>query len=545
MRQVVVVGLDGTRLDTLQFLSQQGVMPNVGRILAAGAFGRLRSVLPPYSAPAWVTMTTGANPGKHGVYDFYQRDARVGSQIPVSSASVAAKPVWHILGDSGHRVSVVNVPITYPPRPLNGVVVSDFLLTPDGDTNYAYPPEVKAQIQQLVPDFHPAPFRTPSRTLAFARQVTEWTDQAEQVCQMIAREYPCSFFMNVFQATDIVQHYFFDYLQPDRLTQTEDPIVAALLHLYRRLDDIVGARLAMLDGETTLVLVSDHGFTRLNRAFHLNRWLQEQGWLALPTPRAHQRLLRRLGVSQRKLVRSLRRLDVLGLLNRLPQAARERMGSRLDQAIGGQIDWQRTRAYAGAVSSQALYLNDRPAAGAMPVQLQAEIVSQLMTALATVTDPATGGPVFQEIYRRQDLYSGPHVDQAPHIVFNLAPGYMVDDKLSVESAFEDVLPAVGTGLHHVDGFFALLGPGIAPSVRPLEAHIADIAPTLLYLLGEPVPTSMDGRVLERAFKPEFLAAAPVRYTAESHLLADESLAVYSDEEMETISQRLRSLGYRD
>jgi predicted AlkP superfamily phosphohydrolase/phosphomutase len=533
-RQFIVVGLDGTRLDTLQYLAQQGHMPNVARVLSEGTFGQLRSVLPPFSAPAWVSMATGANPGKHSIYDFYQRDPRLGRRVPVNATHLSARTVWDLLGEAGHAVAVINVPITYPPYPVNGVLISDFLVTPEGQADYAYPHEVRDEIERLWPDFHPAPFRAPSRTLSFVQQVIEWTEKAEQVCRWIAENHPATFLMNVFQATDIIQHYFFDYLQPARLQDEMEPLTAALLDLYQRLDDIIGSRLQMMDDDTLLLLVSDHGFTSRERSFYLNHWLKEQGFLILRKPRLHQRLLDRFGLSQRQLVRLLQRIDILGLMDRLPLETRRQMGARLDHAMGGKIDWERTLAYAGAISSQAVYVTERG---------DAALLSELIDKLAEVRDPATGVQIFEEIYRREELYSGPHLHAAPQLVYQPVPGYMVDDKVSVASTFDDALPSAGTGQHHPDGFYALFGPEIVSPGQRLDAEIVDIAPTILHLMGQPVPHSMDGEVLAAALEPQFLVAEPVRYTEASHLVDEHHQEVYSPEDEEVIRQRLQDLGY--
>jgi predicted AlkP superfamily phosphohydrolase/phosphomutase len=178
---------------------------------------------------------------------------------------------------------------------------------------------------------------------------------------------------------------------------------------------------------------------------------------------------------------------------------------------------------------------DRPAAH--------DPLPQLLRRLSEVRDPTTGARILGNIYRREELYSGPHVQNAPQLIFELTPGYMVDDKVSVGSTFDDVLPSAGTGWHHPDGFFAFLGPGIARSREELQANITDIAPTILHLLGEPVPRSMDGRVLEKVFESQVLADAPVRYSDTSHLLGDHQQDVFSDEDMEVIYHRLKDLGY--
>ncbi|MGD8792922.1 MAG: hypothetical protein PVF47_10245, partial [Anaerolineae bacterium] len=170
-------------------------------------------------------------------------------------------------------------------------------------------------------------------------------------------------------------------------------------------------------------------------------------------------------------------------------------------------------------------------------------LSELTGRLAEVRDPLTGEKVLQGIYGRQDVYSGPHVEAAPPLVYQPAPGYMVDDKISVGSTFDDALSSAGTGQHHPDGFYALFGPGIVPTGKRLDAGIVDVAPTILHVMGQPVPHSMDGRVLEEALEPRFLAAGPVRYTERSHLLEGDHREVYSREDEEVIRQRLRDLGY--
>jgi predicted AlkP superfamily phosphohydrolase/phosphomutase len=293
-----------------------------------------------------------------------------------------------------------------------------------------------------------------------------------------------------------------------------------------------------MDDHTALLLVSDHGFTALKRTFYLNRWLQEQGWLAVRRPRLHQRLLTGLGLSQRQIVRWLQRLDVLGLLDRLPLAMRRQMGTRLDQTMGGEIDWDRTAAYAGAISSQAVYVTEEGRASA-----SGDLIQDLMERLQEVRDPETGQRVLANVYRREALYSGPYAQDAPPLIHEPTPGYMVDTKLSVNSIFDDVLPSAGTGQHHPDGFYALLSPGRVSSGRQLDATIVDIAPTILHLMREPVPTSMDGQVLEGVFEDDYLAASPIRHSETSHLLAHREQDIYSDEEMEVISRRLKDLGY--
>src|SRR5712692_5865304 len=143
--KVVIIGLDGATFRTLQPWMDAGYLPTLKEMVETGVSGKLTSVVPPVTAPAWCSFMTGKNPGKHGVYYFTTREKGTGRDIPISAHARSGKTVWDLLSDSGKTVLVLNVPATYPPHPVRGVMIADFL-TPKGKRDFVYPPALLDEI---------------------------------------------------------------------------------------------------------------------------------------------------------------------------------------------------------------------------------------------------------------------------------------------------------------------------------------------------------------------------------------------------------------
>lgn len=544
--RVMVIGLDGGSLTLLEPLAENGVMPNLREVFRRGCYGTLRSTLPPFSAPAWVSFGSGKNPGKHGIFGFYRKSLGSFDRVPIDSSWVAARMLWDVLSQHGLESCVINIPISYPPKPLKGVLVSDFLVTPRRDCEFTYPPELKGELLDRVEGYHPAPFRAAAQSGEFLDEVLRWTERHEAANRYILRTYPWSFFVNNFQASDIVQHYFWDHLRPDRLLSGQGPFSRKLLEVYRLLDRIIGERLGLADKGTTVLLMSDHGFTDLRKFVYVNRWLRDQGLLVLNPKNLVQRSLEGAGVSQREIVRAIRRMDIFGLTDRMPLRRKWRLGTRLDQFIGGGVNWGRTRAYSGDLYEEGVYINlsGREPFGIVREGAEYEEVRGLIRAgLAGLTEEATGALVFNRIYRREEIYWGPLVDRAPDLVFDMGDGYAIHNKISVRHLFEAVPRTGVTGRHHVNGFYAWFGKGVEGEGKVEDGSILDVAPTVLYLLGVPIPRGMDGRILSQVVGASRLSAAPPTYSDDQDGGGEGGTEVFTTEDAQAIRERLSGLGY--
>ncbi len=547
--RVIVLGIDGATFDLLLPWAEKGKLPNLQRALQQGSYGVLHSTIPPYSAQAWVSMMTGRQPSKHGVVDFFERQPGRQQHAFISSALIEGETLWDALGRHGKRVGVVNVPLTYPPLPVNGYMVSGFM-TPRGRDDYTYPAELRDEILAVTGQYDPDPWDllSPDQDLA---SIQRWMGIAEQAARYLHDKHPVDIYISVIQALDHLQHHFWDDLADEKVRGEVDGTVQAKLQgFYTAMDEAIGVRLQWLDDDTTLFLASDHGFQPVNSWFHVNRWLAEQGFLRFATADAggFRRAFTHLGWSRETLKQWVRRLDPLGLRRVLGRFTRAAIADKLDDTLSLPIDWAHTVAYSGSRTSEGIYINvkGRELGGVVePGQEYEEIRASIMDALSTLVDPRTGQPAVSGVYRREDLYAGPYVEQMPDILFALDDKpYLVSESTVAKAVFTPFTEDGVTGRHHSRGLFAAMGPHIRRGVTA-QASIVDIAPTILYALDLPVPRDMDGRVLEEVFTAQYRAAHPLRYedAKSSAPGSGEEAQGYSEEEEQEMLRRLRGLGY--
>jgi predicted AlkP superfamily phosphohydrolase/phosphomutase len=546
--RVVVLGLDGATFTILRPWMEAGHLPNLARLANEGVHGQLESVVPPYSAPAWVSLATGQGPGKHGVVDFWRYDPSTDERHPVDASDVGTAAIWDILGEHGRLVGVVNVPLTYPPRPVNGVMVSG-MMTPGENSPYSHPPELKTWLKEVAGDYAADPYTSVDRTSAFLKRVLYWVERREAAHLRLLASRPFDFFINVVQALDPIQHHFWrvlDESHPRHDDHEASRLRPLLLLCYQAVDEVVGHRLGMLDGRTTLFIVSDHGFGPVHRRFNVNRFLLEHGFLALEGDTMPHPLRSRVVEGIKAAGRTL---DVLNLRGRLlDNRQREALRRRLDKSAVPAIDWSRTRAYYTGLTGQGLYVNlaGREATGiVLPGRPYEEVRDSLIAALVDLRDPDTGEPVVSAAYRREEIYTGPRVTRLPDVVFSLRDRpYLPSERMAAQAIIEPLPPESSGGRHHPAGVFLVTGPGIRQSAVLDGARLIDVAPTILYTFGLPVPEDMDGRVLTEVFTPAHLAANPVRQGPPS--MAPPAVERYTDQQTDAvIAERLRALGYLD
>ncbi|MBM4464707.1 MAG: hypothetical protein FJ014_03935 [Chloroflexi bacterium] len=546
--RVIVLGLDGATFTILRPWMEAGYLPNLAHLAREGVHGQLESVVPPYSAPAWVSLVTGKGPGKHGIVDFWRYDPSADERCPVDASNIGTAAIWDILGEHSRLVGVVNVPLTYPPRPVNGVMVSG-MMTPGEDAPYTYPPALKNWLKEVAGDYVADPYTSVARTSAFLKRVLYWVERREAAHLRLLESYPFDFFINVIQALDPIQHHFWRVLDESHPKHDADEarrLRPLLLRCYQAVDEVVGHRLGMLDERTTLFVASDHGFGPVHRRFNANRFLLEHGFLALegdamPHPLRSQIIegIRTTG----------RTLDVLNLRSRLlNNRQREALRRRLDQSAAPAVDWSRTRAYYTGLTGQGLYVNlaGRETMGIVPHgEPYEEVRDSLIAALVGLRDPDTDEPVISAAYRREEIYTGSRLAQLPDVVFSLRDRpYLPSERMATQAIIEPLPPESSGGRHHPEGIFLAVGRGIRQGVVLDGARLIDVAPTTLYALGLPVPEDMDGRVLTEVFTQEHLAANPVWQGPPPMAppLVEGHMGQQTDD---VITERLQALGYLD
>jgi len=549
--KVIILGIDGATWDLLRPWSDEGGLPDLARVLEGGAHGKLRSTIPPYSAQAWVSMMTGKSPAKHGVVDFFEQDAGRKRRGYASSTLIDGEAIWDTLGRHSKRVGIVNVPLTYPPLPVNGYMVSGFM-TPKGRDDYTYPRELREEILGLTGEYDPDPWDplTPSEDLG---SFVHWLDIAEQAARYLEEKHSTDFFISVIQVLDQLQHLFWDALASKEARREPQmqrlwPLIASC---YKTMDEAIGHRLDRLDEDTTLFLVSDHGFQAVNTWFNANRWLAEQGFLRFSQDQMGwtKSTLARIGLTRENIKAFIRRVDRQGLRRHVGRLTRATISRKLGETLALPIDWSQTVAYSGTRTSEGIYINVKgrePHGIVEPGTEYEEIRTQVMERLAALVDPNTGQPVVSAVYRREDVHAGEHLELMPDIFFSLdSKPYLVSDSTTTTQVFDPIPKDYVQGRHHSQGLFAAFGSHIAAGGEVRDANIVDIVPTVLYAMNLPVPTDVDGHVLEDAFTEEYRKAHPIRYeepVAGGAKGAPPTIE-YTDEEEEAMQRRLKGLGY--
>jgi predicted AlkP superfamily phosphohydrolase/phosphomutase len=464
----------------------------------------MRSTVPPLSPPAWATLMTGVNPGKHGVFDFYHMPLRTrGSYLRrlITSANWRAPALWDHLGAHGLAAGVVNMPMCYPPPEVAGFFVCG-LGTPPGAPAFTHPAALSDDLRDAI--LEPGDGTTTGDPEAFLAHCERSGASMLEVAERLWRARDLDLLCVALTFPDRLQHLFWR-----ELASGEPRVTAAFRRWLAACDTFLGRLVA--SGATVFVF-SDHGFGPVERYFHVNRWLLQRGYL------------------------HLRQGALLGGPDGLLSA----------------IDWSRTRVY-GVSEYGDLRVNRRgrePQGIVAPGAETGRLLADLERDLRTLDDGAQG-PAVDEIGRGAALYAGPHADEAPDLVVRLRGHATL---CRIDGRGRDLADPDGPlfvpadrpehyrGAHRRDGLFAAVGPAIRRPDVPVLAEAADLCPTVLHCLGLPLEPELDGRVLAEALVPALADRPPLRA---ARRLAESGAAPagYSASEESQITEHLRHLGY--
>ncbi len=549
MRKVLVIGLDGATFDLLAPWIEMGRLPTLARLIEEGVSGTLESTSPPISSAAWASFATGKNPGKHGVVDFVHPEENGYRVTIVSSKKRGSKALWNLVSEAGGQVGVVGVPVTYPPEEVNGFMISGFL-TPSSKSDYTYPPSLRQELDEKLGGFQLLPsekYRSTASTDKFIEDmIADIEKRTEAVVYLMGK--PWDLFSCVFWSPDMMQHEVWRLL--DRSHPQYDPIAAQaygeqIIGFYERLDDCVRRILAQVDEDVTVVVMSDHGFGPTHNFFLVNTWLEKMGLLRLKRDpfTLTKYLVFKAGFTPLNAFRVAKALR-LGFLRRWFRFQR---GGGLMKRLFlsfADVDWSQTKAFAVGSFGQ-IYINlagRRPQGIVQPEEyegLREEIIEKALE----IRDPHSGEPIVERAYRREELYFGDYLERMPDII--LVPRryeYMAFGHADFGS-HRLVEPIFGlSGHHRPQGMIILWGEKVKGGETIEGARIIDLAPTVLYLMGIPIPVDMDGQVLTEVLKPEFVSQNPPLF---SDLGSDREPGrdVYSPQEEEEVRERLKGFGY--
>lgn len=553
--KTIVVGLDGATFDLIKPWAAEGYLPVLNRILQEGAHGELASTVPPMTAPAWTAFATGCNPGKHRLYDWIAREPDSYRFTPVTALDGKAPTIYSLLSSYGRKVVSLNVPMTYPPEPVNGVLVSG-MPAPSTDVRFTYPDNAYQDIVDAVGDYilypDPGEAYSDSGIDAFLKRLYRSADLRMQAFQYLRQREDPDFAMMVFNGTDTVSHAMWKFMDqthplhdPDRFEKYGN----AIRDYYQYVDSLLGSIVQNLDEHTTLVVMSDHGFGPFHKFIHVNNWLIREGFMSIKAgaiSRIKQALFQ-AGFSPMNVYNTLMRFGFGRLKREVVRGQGQDMLKTLFLSFED-VDWDRTVAYSLGNVGQ-IYLNvagREPSGCVQPGDDYERTRALIMDKLLDLRDPDSNERVVEAVYRREDIYHGDYLDKAPDIVFmptRLEYFGFGEYEFGSHKVIEAMQRGI-SGTHRMNGIFLAYGAAIKPGVEVQDASLVDLAPTILHLMSAPAPEHMDGRVLQEAIEPDF---QPVTVQAEAAWAGhDDDFGNgqgLTDDQKRVVAERLRGLGY--
>ena len=500
-RRVAIIGIDGASPDIIYSLAAKGLAPNLQGLMESGARARLVSTIPPHSGPAWVTAITGKNPGKHGVFFFTTVNPKHSAVRIVSSHDIRTRTIFDELGLHGRKSIALNIPLTYPPWKIEGILVSG-IFAPSETEVFTYPPEIGPEIAGRGYEVEFSDWDEYDRAMKnltrmsgdpeVTRNRSAYRDRALDIDEknvdaflLLMGKHDWDLAMVVLPGLDRIQHILWRPLgaaEEDRDGE-EFSCSKHVIEAYRRVDTFVGRIIRKLDENTWVILLSDHGFGATSRIFHLNRWLEDTGFLVRQRKKGVFATLRgSIGPSSSKGAwpepgKPTRTAESPSFHGLLPISA---------------LDMSRTKAYAPTPYG---LLNLNATSEGESRAIEKELVSKL----EHLQDPVRGVAVLKRVHLSNEIYKGPHQREASDMLLEPNPDYYIANGLESDGIITDAVRYPAS--HKPEGILLFSGPEVQQGFELLNANICDVAPTTLRLLGLPLPKDMDGAPLDQALDP--------------------------------------------
>lgn len=419
MKKAVVLGLDGTPHSFLETEMEKGNLPALASLRRRGSFARMETEIPAISSVAWASFMTGVNPAEHGIFGFTDRKPGSYDLYFPNYSHLRAKTMWETLSDQGKRCCVINVPSTYPARPLEGILVSGFVAPSLEKATYpasafdyllkaGYRIDVDAakgreSLDALIEDLH------------------ETLEQRREAIHHFYKTENWDLFIAVFTGTDRLHHFLW------RHYDQEDPLYGGeFIRYYRRLDEIIGEFCAEIPADTALFMLSDHGFCRIEKEIFLNAFLRDEGLLSYASDEPRM----------------------------LPD-----------------IDPSATRFYCMDPGRIYVNLEGREPRGIVGRDEVGALLDELAARLEAIRDPDNGETIADRIVFRDEIYQGPYVEMGPDLVVVPRRGYDLKGSMAHP---ETIGSGHLTGMHTHDDAFTFVDEGLEN-----PEHIRMLAPMIL------------------------------------------------------------------
>ena len=507
MSKVVVIGIDGATWNLLMPWIEDGNLPNLRNLYQKGAFANLESTIPPLTPPAWTSAFTGVNPGKHNIYDFIYYD---GYEKKITFSNHRKRDcLWNYIGEYNKKSIILNVPGTYPPEKINGIMISG-MGTPSTNSNFTYPQDIKKHLIDNHYIIEYGSVREWAENKAdFISNVNRMTEIRGNTIRYLMRSFEWDIFSTILVSIDRLQHIYWKTDGKGNLIEDDYQI---LKDAYKKMDEVCGEIINITGNDKYIFVISDHGFGPIDKGVFLNNYLLDHNYLSFQK----KSFLKRTVLNQSNLVNIVGKIDDLGLRKAVNKIIPSNMRAKVYDGAGmGLIDWSKTIAWYGTTSGHAIHINlkGRQPDGVVEQDDYNNVCDQIIQKLYELKDQNTGGNVIKKCYNRENVYSGPFLKNAPDIIIEPEKGYTLQDGFG-----ESIIgfPREGSvrryGDHEKYGIFMCYGPEIVEGMDLGMLSICDVYPTILHMLQIPLPNDLDGRVISEMFKEDsIMSQREVRY----------------------------------
>lgn len=548
MSRVLVIGWDGGTWSIAAPLAAEGRLPALSALREGGAEGVLETVPNMNSAPAWSTIVTGRNPGRHGIFYFDEPVPGTYRRRVVNASRRTGPTLWRLASDAGKRIVVVNVPISYPAEEVNGYLVAGLDTPSKSLPGFTHPEDLTRRLPDVFDDYMVEP------GIGSLARAGKWEEAKRQLyvsvggwagvtSRLMDEEWDLVFV--VFTPTDMAQHFFWEGEHRkvvERVYEIHDEHTAELV-----------AKARSQDPDVNVVIVADHGGAVNTRGPEfMPIWLEDQGLTVKTRAGLKSRVMKAgFDIANRTLTREQKQ----ALARRLP---RLREQAESESVVSG-MDWSRTKAYSDGLRDE-VWINaaGREPEGIVPSDGYDALAKEVSEAISEIREVGTGRRVVDSARPRGELYHGPYLERAPDITLRFAidvdrycRGFEVSTKAARDRMAEvAAMDPPTSGGHSPQGMFVANGPNVRQA--PVSGRLEDVTPTVLALLGVPVPADLDGGVIDllKGLQPEFAerpATVPGQETvglaaAEPGSGRDPATG-YTEDEEEAVRRRLEDLGY--
>lgn len=530
--RTLFIGMDGATFKILDDLvnnsdNKQPVMPFLSRIYKEGTRSKLLSTPNPLTPPAWMSLMTGKSPGNHGIFDFIRAEER-GDDVFFTlydSRDIKAETIWSIASRQGKCVAAINFPFTAPPpKNLNGFMVPGFIPWRHLRRN-TIPDDLYDRLKSL-PEFNPKELAWDFEQEKQAINILSDEDRERwvryhlprerqwfRIAEYLLSEEAPDLMAVMFDGVDKLQHQAWLFLDPDlqtgEVSEYHQHMRKLCMDYFRQLDGFLEKLVNAAGPEAQVFMASDHGFTATYEVVRINAYLHQKGYLNWK------------------------------LMPDTEETARR------EESMFANLDWGNTTAYCRTPSSNGINIRIAGNSGEAGIKLEDYKIfrDQLIRDLEELRDLETKERIITQIYKREEIFPGPAMKDAPDLLLVLRDSGFVSikNKAPIVEQREEV-----AGTHHPDGVFFAYGPGIKQGVIVERLNIADVGATLLYSLGLEVPGDFEGQVPRSVFTEQHLAKNPVVIGAPTISQAKyDGSEDMSEDEKDKIITRLRMLGYME